>query len=140
MGPAVCSGLKAKFRGEVACQGVGGAYSAGLMDNVSIKGTSEGAIREATKHFTTASTKCANTVIVAGGYRFVTNLYTPKRHETNQSPQPRHCSHRERHLGTVCRNQAEDCRSRSFRIHEEWANEKLNPQLPKGESQGSLPH
>jgi len=68
MGPAVCSGLKAKFKGEVACQGVGGAYSAGLMDNVSTSGTSKGAIAEATKMFTTAASKCPESIIVAGGY------------------------------------------------------------------------
>ncbi|KAF2400705.1 cutinase-domain-containing protein [Trichodelitschia bisporula] len=69
MGPAVCSGLKQKFgAGNVACQGVGGAYSAGLMDNVTPAGTTAGAIAEATKMFTTAASKCPQTTIVAGGY------------------------------------------------------------------------
>jgi len=68
MGPSVCSGLKSKFPGQVACQGVGGAYSAGLIDNVALKGTTEGAIKEAVKMFTTAHTKCASSVIVCGGY------------------------------------------------------------------------
>lgn len=72
MGPTVCSGLKSKLgASSVACQGVGGAYSAGLMDNVSAKGTSEGAIKEAQAMFNMADTKCPQTIIVAGGYRFV---------------------------------------------------------------------
>jgi cutinase len=58
MGPAVCTGLKGKLgAGNVACQGVGGAYSAGLMDNVSASGTTAGAIAEATKMFTEAQSK-----------------------------------------------------------------------------------
>jgi cutinase len=69
MGPAVCSGLKAKLgAGSVACQGVGGAYSAGLMDNVAPAGTTAAAVAEATKMFTTADSKCPQTLIVAGGY------------------------------------------------------------------------
>jgi cutinase len=72
MGPAVCSGLKQKLgAGSVACQGVGGAYSAGLMDNVSAKGTSEAAIKEAQAMFNLAQSKCPQSTIVAGGYRFV---------------------------------------------------------------------
>lgn len=69
MGPAVCAGLKTKYgRNEVACQGVGGGYSAGLMDNVGTVGTSSAAIAEATKMFTTANSKCPQSTIVAGGY------------------------------------------------------------------------
>jgi len=68
MGPTVCSGLKSKFSGDVACQGVGGAYSAGLPENALPAGTTEGAIKEAVKMFTETSTKCPNTIIVAGGY------------------------------------------------------------------------
>jgi len=68
MGPATCSGLKRNYPGKVACQGVGRPYTAGLAENVSASGTSAAAIGEATKMFTTASTKCPNTVIVFGGY------------------------------------------------------------------------
>jgi len=69
VGPSICRGLKTMFSNDVACQGVSSpAYTAGLMDNVSIKGTSSSAIAEATKHYNTASTKCPNTLIVTGGY------------------------------------------------------------------------
>jgi len=69
VGPQLCKGLKSSFANDVACQGVGApAYSAGLADNVSPKGTTASAIAEATKHYNTASTKCPNTVIVTGGY------------------------------------------------------------------------
>jgi len=68
MGPATCSGLKQKFPGQVACQGVGGPYTAGLADNVMPAGTTAAAIGEATKMFTTANSKCPQTIMVGGGY------------------------------------------------------------------------
>jgi cutinase len=78
MGPAVCSGLKGKLgAGNVACQGVGGAYSAGIAENVSAKGTSQGAIDEAKKMFELAASKCPQTVILAGGYRYVRSILRP---------------------------------------------------------------
>jgi hypothetical protein len=37
-------------------------------------GTTEGAINECIKMFTTANTRCPDTVIVAGGYRYVNQI------------------------------------------------------------------
>jgi cutinase len=50
MGPIVCRGLREAYPDRVGCQGVGGPYTAGLMDNVSPKGTTAGAINEAKKN------------------------------------------------------------------------------------------
>jgi cutinase len=69
MGPIVCTGLKTNYPDKVLCQGVGPPYTAGLADNVGAAGTTQGAIGEATKMFTTADTKCKSSIIVFGGYR-----------------------------------------------------------------------
>jgi cutinase len=72
MGPIICNGLKKEYgEAKVNCQGVGNAYSAAILDNVSSKGTSAGAIAEAKKMFEKANTKCPKATIVFGGYRFV---------------------------------------------------------------------
>jgi cutinase len=71
MGPLVCNGLK-KLYGDkqILCQGVGAPYTASIADNVSAKGTSVAAIREATRMFTMADQKCPKSVITFGGYRY----------------------------------------------------------------------
>jgi hypothetical protein len=68
----MCNGLK-KIYGdtEVLCQGVGNAYTASITDNVGGKGTSNAAIKEATKMFTTAASKCPSAILAFGGYRLV---------------------------------------------------------------------
>jgi len=71
LGPQLCSGLKSKYSNGVACQGVGGAYTAGLGDNASEKGTTDAAIREATTTLMDAMSKCPDAAVVAGGYRYV---------------------------------------------------------------------
>jgi len=68
IGPAVCSGLKTRLAGRVACQGVGGGYKAKLQDNGNPKGTSAAATQEAVKVFQQAASKCPNAKIVFGGY------------------------------------------------------------------------
>jgi hypothetical protein len=70
MGPIVCAGLKKEYPDRVGCQGVGGPYTAGLMDNVSAKGTTGAAINEAKRMFQIANTKCPSAVIAFGGYRY----------------------------------------------------------------------
>jgi cutinase len=72
MGPVVCKGLKSKLgASNVACQGVGGAYKAGLAENVYPKGTTDAAIKVAKDHLRSAATRCPQAKIVSGGYRWV---------------------------------------------------------------------
>ncbi|KAB8237091.1 cutinase family protein [Aspergillus alliaceus] len=69
IGPPLCSALKSKLGADkVACQGVGGMYTGGLMQNALPQNTDPGAISTAKSLFEQASTKCPNTKIVAGGY------------------------------------------------------------------------
>ncbi|KAK5744015.1 hypothetical protein LTR17_002353 [Elasticomyces elasticus] len=69
VGPPTCSGLKDAYSdSEVVCQGVGGAYTAGLSQNALPGGSSSGAFAEATRLFELAATQCPDSVIVTGGY------------------------------------------------------------------------
>ncbi len=49
-------------------QGVGGPYTAGLIENLEPGGTSQAAIGEGVRLFNEANTKCPNSIVVAGGY------------------------------------------------------------------------
>ncbi|OOF91413.1 carbohydrate esterase family 5 protein [Aspergillus carbonarius ITEM 5010] len=69
IGPPVCDQLKSKLGSDkVACQGVGGGYSAGLMQNALPQNTDPSAISAAKDMFNMANSKCPDTKIVAGGY------------------------------------------------------------------------
>ncbi|PLN79673.1 putative cutinase [Aspergillus taichungensis] len=69
IGGPTCAALKAKLGAEnVACQGVGGDYTANLLPNFLSENTDAKSIAEATKMFTMAKEKCPDTQIVAGGY------------------------------------------------------------------------
>ncbi|PYH88759.1 cutinase [Aspergillus ellipticus CBS 707.79] len=69
IGPPLCSSLKSKLGADkVACQGVGGQYQAGLVQNALPQNTDPGSIDAAKQMFDEANSKCPNTKIVAGGY------------------------------------------------------------------------
>ncbi|KAL4940169.1 cutinase 3 [Aspergillus oleicola] len=68
VGPGVCSALKRDIGSDkVVCQGVGGAYTAGLVQNFLPENTDSGSIGAAVDMFELAG-KCPDTQIVAGGY------------------------------------------------------------------------
>ncbi|GAB7365922.1 hypothetical protein MBLNU230_g7250t1 [Neophaeotheca triangularis] len=69
IGPQSCSRAKSELgSSNVACQGVGGAYTASLTPNALSDGTTRAAIREATSLFEQAANDCPETTIIAGGY------------------------------------------------------------------------
>ncbi|KAF2130033.1 carbohydrate esterase family 5 protein [Dothidotthia symphoricarpi CBS 119687] len=68
-GPNVASRLEATYGDSgIWVQGVGGPYTAGIVENALPAGTSAAAITEAQRLFTMAATKCPSSAIVAGGY------------------------------------------------------------------------
>jgi len=69
IGPQACSALKSALpSGTVACQGVGGKYTASMGDNGQERFTSQAAIDEAVKVFKEAVAKCPDSKITFGGY------------------------------------------------------------------------
>ncbi|KAL2868939.1 cutinase [Aspergillus lucknowensis] len=68
VGPQVCSGLKDRLGADsVACQGVGGDYTASLIPNFFPENTSQKSIQAAVDMFDLAD-QCPDTQIVAAGY------------------------------------------------------------------------
>ncbi|KAJ5172146.1 hypothetical protein N7492_004739 [Penicillium capsulatum] len=68
VGPEVCDSLKAQLGGNAGCQGVGGAYTAGLGENFLPQNTAPQDIQAAVDEINQCSSKCPRAKIVAGGY------------------------------------------------------------------------
>ncbi|KAG5955894.1 hypothetical protein E4U58_006856 [Claviceps cyperi] len=69
VGPTVANTLTNQLgKGQVWIQGVGGPYSADLLENAMPAGSSPAAIAEMDRLFTLAHTKCPTSSILAGGY------------------------------------------------------------------------
>ncbi|KAJ5363408.1 hypothetical protein N7541_004252 [Penicillium brevicompactum] len=68
VGPEVCDDLKLQLGGKVGCQGIGGAYTAGLAENFLPQNTAPQDVQAAVDVFNKCNTKCPNAKIVAGGY------------------------------------------------------------------------
>lgn len=79
VGPEVCDDLKMKLGGNLGCQGIGGAYTAGLAENFLPDNTAPQDVQAAVDVFNKCNTKCPKAKIVAGGYRYV--------HPTHSHPQ-----------------------------------------------------
>ncbi|KAJ5085294.1 hypothetical protein N7532_010065 [Penicillium argentinense] len=68
VGPEVCDDLKMQLGGNVGCQGIGGAYTAGLAENFLPGNTAPQDVQAAVQVFEQCSQKCPKAKIVAGGY------------------------------------------------------------------------
>lgn len=58
---------------SVSCQGVGGAYKGGYMQNALPDSTDPASVKEAVDLFKKAADKCPKTKIIASGFRYGTS-------------------------------------------------------------------
>ncbi len=67
VGSGLCTAMKQA--GNVACQGVGGAYMATLQANLQPNGTDQASINQAIQTIQQAMTACPQSAMVLAGYR-----------------------------------------------------------------------
>ena len=71
VGPLLASALETTYgAAQLWIQGVGGPYSADLVSNFLPGGSSTAAFEEGVRLFNLVNSKCPNSIVVAGGYRY----------------------------------------------------------------------
>jgi cutinase len=68
IGPQLCDGLKTRLGARFGCQGIGGGYKAGILDNMLELGTADASIEAALDVFKKVNAKCPTAKLLFMGY------------------------------------------------------------------------